>query len=237
MAAVLSLSDVPSDFSSRYLPYIPSLRQKQRATAFSKGSYIKSMSILAGIDVTSIHVFARIYRSMKKSDEPHQTSIDVNIEDRTITDALCSCKAGMGGRCAHVLAIIIMIEEWKIAGYKDVPSQPSSASLPQQWDKPRGSKIEPDPVSHIRISRPGNVNRKRKPVMANFNYNRKIQVSDADILHLQTLKDSPISYLVSSTADSITTPIGPQLIAYWIPTCISCTPYASDNRTKSRELR
>ncbi|KAK6168657.1 hypothetical protein SNE40_019849 [Patella caerulea] len=48
--------------------------------------------------------------------------------------------------------------------------------------------------------------------MANFNDNRKIQVSDADILHLQTLKDSPISYLVSSTADSITTPIGQQLI-------------------------
>jgi hypothetical protein len=65
-----------------------------------------------------------------------------------------------------------MIEQWKIAGYKDVPAFASSTSLPQQWDKPRGPKIKPEPVSHMIFARPGNVCRKRKPVMANYTDNR-----------------------------------------------------------------
>ena len=66
----------------------------------------------------------------------------------------------------------MMIEQWKILGYKAVPSQPSSTSLPQQWDKPRGPKSKAEPVSQMIISRPMNLTRKRKPVIATFIDNR-----------------------------------------------------------------
>ena len=45
------------------------------------------------------------------------------------------------GKCEHVLALIVMIESWKNK-YKEVPAEALSNSLPQQWDKPRGPKIQ-----------------------------------------------------------------------------------------------
>ena len=62
------------------------------------------------------------------------------------------------GKCAHVLALIIIIESWKIN--EEILAKPSSSSLSKQWDKSRGTKVLPEPVSKIIISRPGNTNRK-----------------------------------------------------------------------------
>lgn len=76
------------------------------------------------------------------------------------------------GKCAHVLALIITTETWKINKSKEVPAEPASTSLPHQCDKPRGPKVLPEPVSQMIISRPGNINRKRKPDMTNYNDNR-----------------------------------------------------------------
>lgn len=74
----------------------------------------------------------------------------------------------MSGQCAHVLAVVNALEQWKISGYKEIPAEPSSTSLPQQWDKPRGEKIKAEPVSKMIISRQTNLNRKRKPVIASY---------------------------------------------------------------------
>ncbi|XP_046545626.1 uncharacterized protein LOC124255759, partial [Haliotis rubra] len=84
------------------------------------------------------------------------------------------------GKCSHVLALVLILEGWKISGYQAIPSQPSSTSLPQQWDKPMGPEIESEAVSQIIIARPGNLNRKRRPVMATFDDNRKVQIQESD---------------------------------------------------------
>ncbi|VDI42283.1 Hypothetical predicted protein [Mytilus galloprovincialis] len=213
MADILQLQDVPDDFSASYLVYLPTLRQKQRATAFVKDSYVKSVSIFrAGNE--RIAIKSNVYRSQRKSEDPHTINLDVNETTRKLEDAHCSCKAGISGKCAHVLTVVMMIEQWKILGYKAVPSQPSSTSLPQQWDKPRGPKIKAEPVSQMIISRPMNLTRKRKPVIATFIDNRNIEVCDEDIIHLKQLKLSPISYLVEELGSSTTldTLVGPQLL-------------------------
>lgn len=74
----------------------------------------------------------------------------------------------MSGQCAHFLAVVNALEQWKISVYKAIPSEPSSTSLPQQWDRPRGEKIKAESVSKMIISRPPNLNRKRKPVIASY---------------------------------------------------------------------
>ena len=43
---------------------------------------------------------------------------------------------------------------------------------PSSENKPRGLKIEVEPVSTIIIANPGNVKKKRMPLMANFNDSR-----------------------------------------------------------------
>ena len=92
MADAGKFKDVPDDISAAYLPYIPTLRQKQRAMAFCRGSYIKSVNINRESDRTTIK--SRVYRSQRKSDEPHSVHIEVRSEEGKVTDAHCSCKAG-----------------------------------------------------------------------------------------------------------------------------------------------
>ena len=73
-----------------------------------------------------------------------------------------------------MLALIKIIEARKIN--KEILAEPSSTNLSQQWDKRRGPKVKPEPVSQMLISKPGNTNRK-KPVMAKYNDNRYTLIS------------------------------------------------------------
>lgn len=87
--------------------------------------------------------------------------------------------------------------------------------MPQQWDKPRGEKIKADPVSKMIISRPTNLNRKRKPVIASYIDTRKTDINIDDIEKSKILKQSPILNLVTSTSATnctVDTPLGVQFI-------------------------
>ncbi|XP_077990351.1 uncharacterized protein LOC144444704 isoform X2 [Glandiceps talaboti] len=130
--------------------------------------------------------------------------MDVEINRKTITSHSCSCKAGIAGSCAHILALVMSIQEWLLLGLRDIPEQISSTGRPQQWDKPRGSKITPEPASQMVICKPGKINRKRKPVMAEFVDTRTDAAKHNDLEILQGLK-TPISYL--SVVDQVSWPI------------------------------
>uniref|UniRef100_A0A8W8P3K5 Uncharacterized protein n=1 Tax=Magallana gigas TaxID=29159 RepID=A0A8W8P3K5_MAGGI len=88
------LKDVPDDFSQSFLNYKPTLRQKQRAVAFVKDAYIKSVKMFRGENENSIQITAKIFRSQRKSEYPHRVNLDVNITGKSFNDAHCSCKAG-----------------------------------------------------------------------------------------------------------------------------------------------
>lgn len=94
MAGEISLKDVPDDFSLSFLNNKPTLRQKQRAVAFVKDAYIKSVKIFRGENENSIQITAKIFRSQRKSEDPHRVYLDVNITGKSFNDAHCSCKAG-----------------------------------------------------------------------------------------------------------------------------------------------
>lgn len=78
----------------------------------------------------------------------------------------------LSGTCAHVLAIIIQLEDWLVQGYSDIPDDISSTSTAQQWQKPRGAKIEPVPIAGMVFSKPTTVIRKRRPVKPSYYDNR-----------------------------------------------------------------
>ena len=70
------------------------------------------------------------------------------------------------------MAVVLKLTDWILEGLVDIPSQPSCTSTPQDWDKPRGKKILPEPVSTMIISRPSNYNRKKRPFIADYRDNR-----------------------------------------------------------------
>ena len=77
------------------------------------------------------------------------------------------------GECAHVMAVVLKITDWLLEGLVEVPTQPSCTSELQRWDKPRGKKIMPEPVSTMVISQSTNVKRKKRPYTADFRDNRQ----------------------------------------------------------------
>ncbi|XP_062596311.1 uncharacterized protein LOC134257729 [Saccostrea cucullata] len=214
MASEICLKDILDDFSVAFLNYTPTLRQKQRAIAFVKDSYIKSAKNFSGETGNGVQITAKVFLSQRKSEEPHRVDLEVNLQQKNFNDAHCSCKAGISGQCAHVLAVVNALEQWKISGYKKVPSEISSTSLPQQWDKPRGDKIKDEAVFTMIISCPTNLDRKRKPVIASYIDTRNIDINLDDIQELKKLKQSPISYLAGETTTkwTVNTPLGEQLI-------------------------
>jgi len=59
------LTDIPIDFGKQYLPYKTTLRQRQQAKAFSKGSYVSDVKIIKESDKRT-DVKSRVYRSQRK---------------------------------------------------------------------------------------------------------------------------------------------------------------------------
>ncbi|KAJ8299945.1 hypothetical protein KUTeg_021464 [Tegillarca granosa] len=208
----LDLCDLPNDISQQYLPYTTTLRQRQKAHAFSRNGYVHKVK-LSRNENDVIDISAKVYRSQRKSETPHNINMTVNSCTKTITEGFCSCKSGISGECAHILAVLMTLQNWILDGYKEVPAEQSCTSLPQSWDKPRGSKIHPEPVSQMVICKPVNVSRKRKPLMAAFYDNRiKKQVDRDDIAYLQSLADIPIAYLASDPGTTLNTAYGSQYI-------------------------
>ena len=65
----------------------------------------------------------------------------------------------------NVIAAVMQIEEWLVAGFKDIPDMAACTSLLQQWHVPRGLKIMPEPVTKMVFANPWKLNRNRRAVI------------------------------------------------------------------------
>lgn len=80
---------------------------------------------------------------------------------------ICHCFS-LSGTCSHVVALVQTIIHYQSLGLKEVPADLPSTSLPQQWHKPQGKKINPEPASNIVLAKPGASKRKRRSVLKGF---------------------------------------------------------------------
>ncbi|XP_031552625.1 uncharacterized protein LOC116289835 [Actinia tenebrosa] len=79
--------------------------------------------------------------------------MDISTEERRFTDCNCVCVAGMSGTCSHILALVFTLIHYQQKGLKEVPTSLSCTSLPQQWHRPRGTKIKPRPVVNMILAK------------------------------------------------------------------------------------
>ena len=93
MATALSLKSLPGDFGEHFLPYKPSLRQRIQGRRFAKECYTDSVSIYQD-SVNIISVKSQIFHSQRKTVAAHKTTITIDTDKSTITEAFCTCKAG-----------------------------------------------------------------------------------------------------------------------------------------------
>ncbi|XP_078000273.1 uncharacterized protein LOC144452932 isoform X1 [Glandiceps talaboti] len=203
------LQSVPDDISIAYLPGVSSLSTKAQDKGlnyFTQG-YVHDIKINNASN--DLKVLARCWRSMRKSESPHKIEVDISRVLRKVTNANCSCKAGLSGHCSHVIGLIKSLQGLKLHNFTNVPAQLSCTSIPQQWHVPRGPKIKPVPINHVVVARPTIETRKRRPIVCQVDSNKKLpKVTSTDIGILQNLKGTPLAYTVSDDVPTTDTSFG-----------------------------
>ena len=76
--------------------------------------------------------------------------VHLSEENGNVLYPNCSCIAGKGGQCNHVVALLFQIIEYKQLDITDVPDQPTCAQLLQQWHVPRKDESD-EPVLYENI--------------------------------------------------------------------------------------
>jgi len=56
-----------------------------------------------------------------------------------VTGAKCNCKAGAGGCCKHVAALLYSILDFTELGLKEIPQDKTCTEQPQNWHKPKNT--------------------------------------------------------------------------------------------------
>ncbi|XP_031570411.1 uncharacterized protein LOC116304773 [Actinia tenebrosa] len=90
---------------------------------------------------------------MKKNEPPHILQAKIKLTDCSASGR-CSCVAGIGGYCHHVVGLLYYIAHCKQLGLRSVPDSLTCTSMPQRWSIPRGKKIEQKEIQDILVKKP-----------------------------------------------------------------------------------
>ena len=96
---------------------------------------------------------ARCYRSMKKNETAHSLQVIIGM-DQTTVSGKCSCVAGVGGICHHVVGHLFYLSHFKQLGLKSLPDDLTCTMMAQRWSVPRGKHINPQCVDTLMVKMP-----------------------------------------------------------------------------------
>lgn len=153
------------------------------------------------------------YRSQRKSEEPHKLFLKCECADdglAKLVQTSCSCKAGAGGHCHNMFALLFLLSHWSLLHLREIPADKTCTSLPQVWSVPRGDRIESEPVMKCNFAQASTDQvgkRKRPPVScklydASSRKIKKMGWKPETVLNLcsrlsNAEKPPPFSYLLS----------------------------------------
>lgn len=174
-------------------------------------SYVHALKLYKSSD-KSIDIAAKCFRSMRKSEAPHKMNMTITITTSSVSESLL-----MQSWSKRYLfpfnwyAIHFHYIHYKNLGMAEVPSTLACTSMPQQWHKPRGSKISPEPLSAMVFSKHKQTPRKKRPIHSII---PKMRIPDIGAMEVKKLKTdsaavgTPLSYLLQEEVQLIETTLG-----------------------------
>lgn len=75
-----------------------------------------------------------------KNTGKYSTTVSLGKLSGCVVSAQCDCKAGAGGCCKHVAALLYNILDYVELGLGDIPADKSCTDQPQRWNKPKGAE-------------------------------------------------------------------------------------------------
>ena len=112
-----------------------------------------SVNFLVTYNCDKALIGCKCYRSMRKSEPPHNLEVTIGLAN-SVMAGRCSCVAGIGGCCHHVVGLLYYIALLKQLGHKSIPDELTCTMMKQRWSVPRGKKIEPIQIQDVLVKKP-----------------------------------------------------------------------------------
>lgn len=122
-----------------------------RGYAFFHDGYVHNQSVTNNKSIVTVK--AKCYRSMKKSEKPHDLLVTLK-SDGSVQEGKCSCVAGVGGHCNHIYALLYSIDHTLKLKLKTFPRAKTCTDKPAEWTKCRVDGIQSEPVMKATVVKP-----------------------------------------------------------------------------------
>ena len=118
-------------------------KHKKEGYQLFKDKYVKQVVVRANVkkENNQLHYLVKgcVDASMKKL--VYTVYVHLNQDTGEVAYASCKCKAGKGGRCKHVVALMFQIIEYVQLELKEIPDDLTCTQLLQQWHVPRNDEL------------------------------------------------------------------------------------------------
>ncbi|KAK7484626.1 hypothetical protein BaRGS_00024152 [Batillaria attramentaria] len=125
-----SLSLVPEDLTLGCFGTNLTQRAKRQGYRFFVQGYLHKINITDHHGEASVS--AKCFRSMRKSERPHSLRVCFDPAMKLINISKCSCKAGLSGRCSHLVGLVQALMHYQQWGMKEIPTEMSCTELQQR---------------------------------------------------------------------------------------------------------
>ena len=114
-------------------------RNMKKGYGLWKEGYVKNTLVKPNVQASKMLflVKARVSASMKSAS--YAVYIHLNQVNGEVEYAKCCCKAGQGGCCKHVAALLYTILDFVNLKLQHIPVELTCTQLPQKWSVPSGS--------------------------------------------------------------------------------------------------
>ena len=114
-------------------------RNMKKGYGLWKEGYVRNIVVKPNVQATKILflIKARVSASMKSIS--YSVYVHLNQVNGDVEYSKCSCKAGQGGCCKHVAALLYTILDFVNLNLRQIPQNATCTQLPQAWSVPSGS--------------------------------------------------------------------------------------------------
>ena len=118
-------------------------RHKKLGYRSFKDRYVNSVEVKADVlKGSETHFLVKACVSASKKKQIYIVYVHLNQNTGEVTHGSCTCKAGKGGCCKHVAAVLFQILDYIELELTEVPDDLTCTQVLQQWHVPRGDEVD-----------------------------------------------------------------------------------------------
>ena len=126
------------------------MKHKEAEYRLFRDNHVMMVQFIPSLD--NYCLFHAYVKPSFKCTGKYSTVVSLEKHSGHVVGGKCNCKAGAGGCCKHVAALLYNILDYTELGLDEIPQDKTCTEEPQQWHKPKtNADIEPALFSEIQF--------------------------------------------------------------------------------------